>query len=738
MVLLACRDRAEYAAAIIERHDIEARLGARFVPVLGVGAASYEPSPLARSLAPVADRPEALFEPCAATIGTDDASSNVTAYVPGDREGLLCAAAFAAFSKRPLVSLESAPGGGASSRISSVTVVASSALLTTRGTDWIRGRVHALFPGARFGVLTAGDERDLSAFVARVLERAPSPRGVADVDYAPDTRPYGIHEDGACFVPDLATMPPLGRSVAGKVLFFRGHSREYCGQRGRLCSRSVLVPDDKITCVSGLECVAESFGRSPTRDVRGDIVFLDLCSGGKFPGSLEPFRNLTTQLIEGGASAVFTSAGRYYVDELTPVLIMRLMGTGDFTLGAIAEVINAFQRQRYGTVDCVLLFGDPETIPFSDRAPLAEIERSSITLASGSNQTEELTIHITRPIPSNVEIFLLRDEAAALFIEAPYTCYRHPSAFADMQALLLRLDDRHAALIVIGGQGATGDIAFGRQPPVDLSVFSAASELVARVALLPTASTDDDPLLAANAAALGETLAQTRASAAAAVRLGCKSPAETAQLRVHQEGVENAAKELAAQHARASRKAILWSGWLESYYVERGQMDMLREALHEGDPSRRCPLHPTDPAPLLACRYRVFGAGRADDRERLECERCGVVCDVIVGAPLLWIEAPTEAHLGDVFEARVHGRSASADVPAFLGVDAFVAYIDPAKSNIKVRSCPSRVDPGDNFTIVLECLVDPEVRAHAYDLRAIVSMNGVLALASRRVLYRRH
>src|SRR5688572_10837768 len=76
-VLLVCRDRAEYVAAIVERHDLLARLGRPFVPVIGPdplveseALIPYEPSSAAMtSLAGLSS--SELFDRCAEKERTD-------------------------------------------------------------------------------------------------------------------------------------------------------------------------------------------------------------------------------------------------------------------------------------------------------------------------------------------------------------------------------------------------------------------------------------------------------------------------------------------------------------------------------------------------------------------------------------------------------------------------------------------------------------------------------------------
>jgi hypothetical protein len=702
MPVLVCRDRVEYAAAIVDREELSARLGHFFMPVIGSDDEDtpYEPSSSLSALAGLSDRE--LFERCAHSGARD---RGVCAYVTGDAGGWLCAAAFAAFSDRRLVPLDV---DRRPEPARSITVVVSSEVLTARGTDWVQERVRALFPGRPpLGILSAHDERELSRFVARSVRRMPKPRGVAEVTWMPEAKPYGFDDAGVAQVPEMRAMPD--RNPEAQILVFRGHSREYCGQSGRLCSRAVWS-DEKLACVRGLECVADVFARTPTRDIRSDIVFLDGCFGGRFPGSVEPNQNLTTQLIEAGTSAVFTSAGRYYEDRFTPLLSVRLMASG-WSFGRVARAVNRVLAQRYGTLDFVLLFGDPEGVPFSDCEPLPELEARV--------ENGEVSFHVETPIASDPQIFLVRSSA---FGDGPHSCRRHPGG---MSAVLLRLDDEHAVMIVLGGRGAAGEIVFGRRPPVDLGVLSAASKLVERLVLLPTAK---DAALDERVSALGEML-HARGTVATMARLGTTSMLENDQLSRYERSVAEAAADLAVRHARACRAAIAYGGWLESFYEELGQMDLLPETFG----SATCP---NCSLPLLSCNYRVFVAARTDDRERLECERCGVICDVLAGSRLIWLEAPTETRLGASFEARVRGTNGS-DLPVYLGAEAFVAYVDPAKWETRVVSCPSRVGPGESFTVTFECRVDPSARAHVYELRALLSMNGTLALANRRVVYRR-
>lgn len=738
-LLLVCRDRVDYASAIVDRRELEARFGRSFVPVIGrsdgsadaraeADVVSYE-SASASVMSSLSERE--LFEKCAeraaSSVGDERADAAICAYVTNDAGAWLCAAAFAAFSGRRLVPLEGDANADANAEAStrrprSVTVIVSSALLTEKGTDWVRHRVHALFPEAPpFGILTAHDEGELSRFVARWLRREPKPRGVADACWMPGEKPYGFDDDGKALVPDLRLMP-AARSRARRaddpndapVVFFRGHSREYCGQGGRLCSRSVWS-EEKLMCIRGHECVADGWARTPTRDLRSDVVFLDNCYGSRFPGSLEPLHNLTTQLVEAGTLAVFGSAGRYYIDELTPLLSLRLMAAG-WKLGDIARALNRLGNQRFGTVECVLLFGDPEGVPFSDREPLPELE------ASVSPST--CSLQIAKPIAGAAEVFLVRSAIG----DGPFSCYEQPAHTPNgMRALLFRLDDAHAALMVLGGHGFSGKLVFSRRPPVDLAVLSAAAQLVERLVLVPTAKDDD---LDQRTSAL-RMLLQSRAAATRLARMGTTSVEESSQLLGYEQGVAQAAADLAMQHARAVRKAIELGGWLDTLYQESDQMDLLPETFGSGGSTcPRCGL------PLLMCHYRVFGTGRAHDRTRFECERCHVICDVLAGSALIVIDAPAEVRLGDHFEARVRGTN-DTNLPVYLGADAIVAYIDPTKAEIDLVSCPSRVEPGEPFLVTFDIRVDPSIRAHIFDLRAVLSMNGALAIANGRIRYQR-
>lgn len=736
-VLLHCDDHVEYATAITARRDLEASLGFGFVPILGRSSESESVSfqqassgKMTSALAALSTRE--LADACARSISPRaNESTHLVAYVHGDDDAYLCATAFAAFAGRRLFVLD---GDDRGLTPTSITVVVSSTLLDAKGTDWVQHRVRALFPAdPPCGILTAHDEQTLSVFVARSLLRTPKPKGIAEVAWVSDTRPFGIDEEGVSHVPDMRTMPPpelrsptlrkpsADQPMTARVLFYRGHSREYCGQSGRLCSRKAWS-EEKLACVRGLECVTDGWARTPARDVESDAVFLDSCMGARVPGALEPLQNVTLQLIEAGTSAVFTSAGRYYIDEFTPLLSLRLMASG-WSFGRVAHALNRVLRQRYGALGSILLFGDPEGLPYADREALPELDAK---LTRGASGWDEITFPVTRPIASEAEVFLVRGEAVRAIGEgAPHHCYRHPDAPAGMGAMLLRLDDLHAALLVLGGRGAVGDLVFSQRPPFDVAQAAAAAELVERLVLLPTS---DEAGLSEQTTALRR-IVETRAIATGATRLGISTMEQMSELTRYERSITDAATALAMEHARASCRAINFGGWLDSYYLEAGKMDMLPETFGLAS----CP---ACGLPMLTCHYQVFGAGRPTPRERFECERCGVICDVVEHTHPIWLESPVEVRLGDRFEAHVHGVN-DTGLPLFLGADAFVAYVDPAKCEVAVVSCPSRVDPQSPFTITFGCRVDPAVRAHAYDFRALLSMNGALALANRRVIYTR-
>lgn len=736
-VLLHCDDRVEYATAIIARRDLETSMGFGFVPILGRSSeresvSFRQATSGAKTSALEGLSTRELADACARSISPDNEGTRLVAYVRGDDDAYLCATAFAAFSGRRLFVLDEDEGGLTPT---SITVVVSSTLLDAKGTDWVQHRVRALFPvDPPCGILTAHDEQTLSVFIARSLLRIPKPRGIAEVAWVSDTRPFGIDEEGVSHIPDMRTMPPpelqrpaaLRRASAdqpktARVLFYRGHSREYCGQSGRLCSRKVWS-EEKLACVRGLECVTDGWARTPARDVESDAVFLDSCMGARVPGALEPLQNVTLQLIEAGTSAVFTSAGRYYIDEFTPLLSLRLMASG-WSFGRVAHALNRVLRQRYGALGSILLFGDPEGLPYADREALPEL---AAKVTKGASGWDEITFPVASPIASEAEVFLVRGDAVRAIGEgAPHHCYRHPDAPAGMGAMLLRLDDLHAALLVLGGRGAVGDLVFSQRPPFDVAQAAAAAELVERLVLLPTS---DEAGLSEQTTALRR-IVETRAIATGATRLGISTMEQMSELARYERSISDAAGALAMEHARASCRAINFGGWLDSYYLEGGKMDMLPETFG----SATCP---TCGLPVLSCHYQVFGAGRPTLRERFECERCGVICDVVTGTHQVWIESPAEVPLGDRFEAHVRGVN-DTDLPLFLGADAFVAYVDPAKCEVNVMSCPSHIAPRSPFTITFGCRVDPAVRAHAYDLRALLSMNGALALANRRVIYTR-
>ncbi|HVH45835.1 MAG TPA: hypothetical protein VM925_25955, partial [Labilithrix sp.] len=696
--------------------ELEARLGRSFVPVFaddcapaGAQTISYEPSSSMASLANLSDRD--LFDLCARTSQRPVEDGRPICVYVSDDAGALCAAAFAAYSDRPLVELDSA--SIVEERPSSVTVVVSSELLATKGTEWLQQRVRALAGGSTpFGILTARGEPALSRFVARSLRRVPAQRGVAEMVWIPEAKPFGFDESGGTRFADMRAMDARGPSA--QVLYFRGHGREYCAQSGRLCSRPAWS-DEMRACVHGLECIADEWARKPARDVRSDVVFLENCKGGRFLGGLDPFQNLTTMLVEGGASTVFASSGRYYADELTPLLSLRLMADG-WTFGRIARALNRFHEQRFGTLDYVLLFGDPEGTPFADREPMPELEATGDGL--------ELRFRVGAPIASDAEFFLIRRGATSLD-DGPYTCSEHPPEPSGMRALLLRLDDTYAVMIVLGGRGATGELVFHRRPPIDADVFAAASHLVERLAVLATA---EDALVQRRASALGRVLQDAGAAVAMAIRRGSASMHENLGLSSLERNVADAASDLALQHARSVAREVANVGWLETIYAEAGRLDHLPETYG----SSHCP---TCELPLLSCHYQVFGL-RPDHRERFECERCGAVCDVLSGSSHVWIEAPSQVALGERFEARVRGKNGT-DTRLYLGAAATIGYIPTSKYELTAVNCPAVVPAGGEFTITFDCRLDESVRANIYDLRAILSMNGALALANRSIMYKR-
>ncbi len=744
-MVVACSSPQEYVAAVLDLGEIGQSVGAPCFPILRESRAS---APITRY--PGREIPTHEYSPSSSletTRGLDHLglaglllercrkSSGGAAAVALDLSSTtaIVGLAHALHASKEVRSFEGPASLRGIGDGGSLTLLLSRARLREIGLDaFVQALGKNGTASAAWGIWTGDDDSQLSVSVAkRHLDRGhsrPQARVYWMLDEAP---PFGGDADFqvlACSPLETAELANL-YSQPTPVAFFQGHGRSYCFSSGRLCTSDEEALA-RGRCVGSYQCIYRGSAKGnaivSVKRLRADVVVLNTCSSSNLHSTGDG-TNLVTHLLASTPGAVIAPHRLPLMHPLLAIVGWDQLRRGA-SLGGMTKALNALLAHDYNDVAQFVLFGDPESRPFSSQCH-GELE---VTPPKSSSAIAEYGLP---PARRCVESFR---------IPASHEYPVHGFLGAEAGGVVQVLPD---------GEGCDR---------VLLSWPEAHPQRSSRVVITPIPPLPDALLTTADAILthwdelFGSTLPDELdgdegpddADPQASARLELEAALRSLEPHLpgilgHPHKINVNAEELRRCRDDLERLILAANAGLLEEIWENG-----RFAIHFHSPYKatrgvrflenrfvEAPRCGGCEGPLQRRLYRI-GLRRPQLRSLCECERCDLVCDIHADLPILCLQGPQALAAGS---SERYALEIENPLPVEAVVHARAGVVlpetdDSAPFELEVGGDGVFIPPGERQRIVCEVWAAPTVPRHRYRLQVYVCLNGRAGKASRSIV----